>query len=76
MVAKVSTEGPTFRADRPEVLIDEHFVFPNFYMPYDVFDDGLSFVLTTEHSEQNVARTQITFVFNWFEELKQRVPAN
>jgi serine/threonine-protein kinase len=76
MVAKVSTEGTTFRADRSEVLIDDEYLFPLFFRPYDVSEDGLTFVLTTEHSDENAGRSQITFVFNWFEELKQRVPTN
>ncbi len=26
--------------------------------------------------DQSIGRRQITFVFNWFEELEQRVPTN
>ncbi len=76
MVTKVTTEGPTFRVDRPKALFDDPFVFAPFFRPYDVSDDGLTFVLITENSDRDVDRTQITFVFNWFEELKQRVPTN
>ena len=75
-MTKISTEGPTFRADRPQVLFDDQFVFPPFFMPYDVTGDGLTFVLIEEHSDREIGRTQITFVFNWFEELTQRVPTN
>ncbi len=76
MVTKVTTEGPIFLADRPDILLDDELVFEPIFRPYTVSDDGLQFVVTTKRSDGNASRTQVTFVFNWFEELKRRVPPN
>ncbi len=37
--------------------------------------DGQRFLMIEEGGQQDSAATQIQVVLNWFEELKQRVPA-
>jgi len=42
---------------------------------YDVSPDGQRFLMVKPTTAQEAAPTQINVVLNWFEELKQRVPA-
>ena len=45
--------------------------FPN----YDVSPDGQRFLMLKPIEQARAAPTQINVVLNWFEELKQKVPA-
>jgi len=65
MAVAVETE-PTFRAGKPALLFEGQFL-----ARYDVSLDGERFVMVQEAEHS----TQIHVVQNWFEELKQRVPA-
>jgi Tol biopolymer transport system component len=74
MAVEVTTEG-TFSAGAPRILFEGPYVptpvtFPN----YDVSPDGQRFLML-KAGEQGQTATQINVVQNWFEELKQRVPA-
>jgi hypothetical protein len=42
---------------------------------YDVSPDGQRFLMLKPSEQAQAAPTQINVVLNWFEELKQRVPA-
>ncbi len=75
MAADVSTE-PAFVAGKP------HMLFEGPYMPtpitspnYDVSPDGQRFLMLKAVEQAEAAPTQINVVLNWFEELKQKVPA-
>jgi eukaryotic-like serine/threonine-protein kinase len=75
MAVDVATQG-TFSAGKPKML------FQGLYQPnptmnanYDVTPDGQRFLMVKPTSVQESAPTQINVVFNWFEELKRRVPA-
>ena len=46
------------------------FVFPD----YDAADDGQRFVMFPD-DEDRLAKTQATFVFNWFDELERTLPS-
>jgi serine/threonine-protein kinase len=71
MVAAVSTE-PFFRTEKPSVLFEGRFAGPQFRFPqYDVSLDGGRFLMVQEEFQ-----TRIHIVFNWFEELRARVPTN
>jgi serine/threonine-protein kinase len=71
MVIAVSNE-PAFAAEKPAVLFEGRFSGPLFGNPqYDVAADGRGFLMLQEEFQ-----TRIHIVFNWFEELKERVPTN
>ena len=74
MAVDVATQA-TFSAGKPKML------FQGLYQPnptmnanYDVTPDGQRFLMIKPTSVQEAAPTQINVVFNWFEELKRRVP--
>ena len=67
--------GPPFTSGRPDVLFDGPYMFGDptagSSRLYDVHPDG-RFLMVQNLAED--ARTQVTVVLNWFEELKERVP--
>jgi Tol biopolymer transport system component len=75
MVVDITTQ-PSFAMGRPRMLFEGgqyglptgsySYPFPN----YDVSPDGQRFLMITKES-----KPQINVVLNWFEELKQKVPA-
>ena len=81
MVADVETEGPTFRVGKARSLFEGRFrgglqgiavagfVFPD----YHVAADGERFVMFPDDDDR-MAKTQATFVFNWFDELEDTLP--
>jgi serine/threonine-protein kinase len=72
MVVPISIE-PEFIAGTPEVIFEGPYInVPGF--SYDVAPDGQQFlVLKPEYDDSQVR--QLNVVSNWFDELKQRVPA-
>jgi serine/threonine-protein kinase len=75
MMAVDVTTQPAFSAGKPKMLFEGPYVpqprtFPN----YDVSPDGQRFLML-KAIEQAQAPAQINVVLNWFEELKQKVPA-
>jgi len=77
MVATFSASGDSFHADKPRLWSPGQFtdmgVFPNF----DVHPDGKRFaVLKAPGTEsQPGPNNKVNFVFNFFEELRRRVPS-
>jgi serine/threonine-protein kinase len=70
MVVAVSSEGSSFSADKPRKLFEA----PSLWS-FDVAPDGQRFVMVKSAKDEKEAdRTHLTFVFNWFEELKAKVP--
>jgi len=76
IAAAVETE-PSFTAAKPKLLFEGHYetaaVFPA-QANYDMSLDGQRFLMVKEGAQEQ-APTQINVVLNWFEELKQKVPA-
>jgi len=75
MAADIANQAG-FAAGRPRKLFEGRYGdSPNpVTANYDVSLDGQRFLMTKE-SEQSSSVTQINVVLNWFEELKQKVPA-
>jgi serine/threonine-protein kinase len=64
---------PEFRAGKPKMLFEDRFVYINHrWRNYDITPDGQRFLMV-EGAEEGPP-TEIVVVFNWFEELKRRVP--
>jgi Tol biopolymer transport system component len=77
MVVTYSVSGDSFHADKPRLWSPGQFtdlgVFPNF----DVHPDGKRFaVLKAPGAEgQNAGQNKVNFIFNFFEELRRKVPS-
>ena len=68
--------GPGFVPGRPRVLFStERFRFSGNTSAFDMHPDGKRFVMVTLGDVPPPVRGQINVVFNWFEELKRRVPS-
>ena len=71
----VTAAGDSFRPGKPQLLFEGNFVthgLPN----YDVSRDGRQFILfqRSEEEEQERVRAHLTFIFNFFDDLRRRVP--
>ena len=66
---------PTFSAGKPRLVFEGRYVARTGGSPanYDVSPDGQRFLMIKGNDE--TPATQINIVLNWFDELKQRVPA-
>jgi serine/threonine-protein kinase len=77
MMAVEVTTQPTFSAGKPKVLFEGQYLAVQAGLTgtaYDVSPDGQRFLMVKE-TEPSTSVTQINVVLNWFEELKQKVPA-
>ncbi len=75
MVVSVATE-PDFSSGTPEELFTGLYALTPFRYPnYDVSLDGQR-LLMVKAEYTGTTTPQINVVLNWFEELKQKVPAN
>ena len=75
MSVEVSTQTG-FTTGKPRMLFEGPYLPSPATTPnYDVSRDGQHFLML-KSSETGEAATQINVVFNWFEELKRRVPTN
>jgi serine/threonine protein kinase len=82
MVAAVETTGGTFRVGKARPLFDGSFrggmygitVFGYIFRDFDVAPDGNSFVMFPD-DEDRAAKTHVTVVFNWLDELARMLPS-
>jgi hypothetical protein len=72
MAVTITADRSSLSADKPRKLFE---VPSSFAGQFDVSPDGQRFVmLKSAVEEKDANRTYLTFVFNWFEELKAKVP--
>jgi hypothetical protein len=77
MVVRYSVFGESFHADKPRLWSPGQFtdlgVFPNF----DVHPDSKRFAVlkAPEAESQNAGQNKVNFIFNFFEELRRKVPS-
>jgi eukaryotic-like serine/threonine-protein kinase len=65
-----------FAAGKPRMLFEGPYMSsPLTAANYDVSPDGQQFLMVKRSEQAQTAPTQINVVLNWFEELKQKVPA-
>jgi Tol biopolymer transport system component len=75
MMAVDFNAQPTFSAGKPKMLFEGPYVTtPRSIPDYDVSPDGQRFLMLRA-AEQSQAPAEINVVLNWFEEMKQKVPA-
>jgi hypothetical protein len=76
MIAVDIATQPGFAAGKPRVLFEGRSLpTPGTLPNYDVSPDGQRFLMVKATEQEQAAPTQINVVLNWFEELKQKVPA-
>ena len=76
MMAVDVTTRAGFTAGKPRMLFEGPYLPTAGSFPYyDVSPDGQRFLMLKPSESQANAPTQINVVLNWFEELKQKVPA-
>jgi Tol biopolymer transport system component len=75
MAVDIATQ-PSFAAGTPRMLFEGQYLQTSATAPYyDVSPDGQRFLMLKPVEQVDAAPTQINVVLNWFEELKQKVPA-
>ena len=70
MAVSVSTAGDTFRSGTPELLFAGDFAGLGPWPYYDVSADGERFIVFPR-PEQDVDDTVVTFVFDFFDEVRR-----
>lgn len=67
---------PTFTAGKPHGLFEGRFIAAAYLRNYDVTPDGRRFIMIQfKEQPQPPPLTEMVLVQNWFEELKQKLPA-
>ena len=75
MVVGVTTEGSTFQPGNPTVLFELE--ASGQFRTYDVAPDGKRFVWIKEEApKEEAGRAQVRFIFNWFDDVKAKVPTD
>jgi serine/threonine-protein kinase len=74
----VGTTGPTISLGTPAKVFDTKYAEPNPSRHFDVSADGQRFLMLKASSASDHPATPASMVVveQWFEELRQRVPAN
>ena len=76
MSVSVSTEGNSLKIGTPQLLFEGEFVDSADSSNYDVSADGSWFALLRfDEKEEQSDESHLTFIFNWFEEVRRLVPA-
>ena len=76
VVAVPLRQGPSFQPGTPELVIEGGYYQSIFGRSYDISPDGERFLMikSTGGADDATAQGRINIIFNWFEELNQRVP--
>jgi serine/threonine-protein kinase len=74
MMAVDIVTQPTLRPGKPHLVFERAFAKGGPWRNYDVSRDGRRFLML-KPTKEDVPLTQLNVVLNWFEELKERVPA-
>jgi eukaryotic-like serine/threonine-protein kinase len=75
MVVRYTTPGNSFQADKPRLLSPGQFAYRGGTSNFDVHPDGKRFaVLKAPGSENQPAINKVNFIFNFFDELRRKVP--
>jgi len=76
MVTTYAASGDSFRADKPQLWSPGQFAdLGNYFYTFDLHPDGKRFaVLKAPGTEQNAAVNKVGFIFNFFDELRAKLP--
>jgi len=75
MVAKYATSGDSFHADRPQIWSPGQFNCNGFVPEFDLHPDGKRLaVLKASGTGEVLKGDKVSFIFNFFDELRRKVP--
>jgi serine/threonine-protein kinase len=77
MVANYTAKGDAFVADRPRLWSEKRFLDTGTFTNFDLAPDGKHFAVLMSpdgETEQQRAQTHATFLLNFFDELRRKVP--
>ena len=77
MVARYTVVGDSFQAEKPRPWTDAHFIARQRTGPtrsFDLHPDGRRFALAAGEAATQPREDKLVFVFNFFDELRRRVP--
>jgi eukaryotic-like serine/threonine-protein kinase len=75
MVVSYTSTERSFQPATPRALFRDEFAVRTLTPMYDLAPDGKRFVMMHEGDNALSSATHLTLIFNWFEELKSRVPS-
>jgi eukaryotic-like serine/threonine-protein kinase len=77
MVTPYRVSGGSFVADKPGLWSEKRFTTTGPFVNFDLAPDGKRFavVMSGTDSGDQKPRSQVTFLFNFFDELRRKVPA-
>ena len=72
VAVSVSAEGESFRAGKPQRLFEGPYLSPGGVSEaFEVTPDGQRFILLRPSEQEAGSYNDVTFIFNWFEEIRQ-----
>jgi serine/threonine-protein kinase len=75
MAVTYTASGDSFHADKPQLWSPGQFTDRGANLNFDLHPDGKRFaVLKTPGAEQNAAVNKVSFIFNFFDELRSKLP--
>jgi len=77
MVANYTAKGEAFAADKPRLWSEKRFLDTGTFTNFDPAPDGKRFAVLMApegDAEQQRAKTHVTFLLNFFDELRRKVP--
>jgi eukaryotic-like serine/threonine-protein kinase len=75
MVATYTTSADSFHADKPQLWSPGQFTSQGAEFNFDLHPDGKRFaVLKAPDTERNTAVNKVNFIFNFFDELRRKLP--
>jgi Tol biopolymer transport system component len=76
MVATYTTSADSFHADKPQLWSPGQFTSQGAEFNFDLHPDGKRFaVLKAPDTERSPAANRVNFIFNFFDELRRKLPA-
>ena len=75
MTAPYAVEGDSFRAGKPRLWSEGRYVTRGANRMFDLHPDGTRFALAPVEQTPGVMQGHVTFLFNFFDELRRIAPA-
>ena len=75
MVAPFAVEGDSFRAEKPRPWSDGRYAVRLTSRMFDLHPDGERFALAAAAQTPGAKQDHVTFIFNFFDELRRIAPS-
>ena len=74
MIAPYAVEGDSFRAGKPRLWSEGRYLTRGGNRMFDLHPDGTRFALAPVEQTPGVTQGHVTFLFNFFDELRRIAP--